>query len=110
MMSDKEILILSISKYAKGLASDLFHINSLASQAVINYVIKNMEDKYGQWIDLFIDKNDNINIDLLGNAFKEELKNRSESGLVVNIFGRAVVFNDKDVDELINIFKEFKKN
>lgn len=109
-MSDKEILIMSVSKYAKSLASDLFHINSLASQAVINYVIGNLEDKYGQWIDLFVDKNDNINIDLLGNAFKEELKSRSENGLVVNIFGRAVVFNDKDVDELIGIFKGYKKS
>lgn len=109
-MSDKEILIMSVSKYAKSLASDLFHINSLASQAVINYVIKNMEDKYGQWIDLFIDKNNNINMELLGNAVKEELKNRSENGLVVNIFGKAVMFNDKDIDELINIFKDFKKN
>lgn len=106
-MSDKEILIMSISKYAKNLASDLFHINSLASQALISYVIKNMEDKYGQYLDLFIDKNGNINIELLGNAFKEELKNRE--GIIVNIFGKVIMFNEKDVDDLINIFKEFKK-
>lgn len=107
-MSDKEILIMSISKYAKNLASDLFHINSLASQALISYVIKNMEDKYGQYLDLFIDKNGNINIELLGNAFKEELKNRE--GIIVNIFGKVIMFNEKDVDDLINIFKEFKNN
>lgn len=107
-MSDKEILIMSISKYAKNLASDLFHINSLASQALISYVIKNMEDKYGQYVDLFIDKNGNINIELLGNAFKEELKNRE--GIIVNIFGKVIMFNEKDVDDLINIFKEFKNN
>ena len=107
-MSDKEILIMSISKYAKNLASDLFHINSLASQALISYVIKNMEDKYGQYIDLFIDKNGNINIELLGNAFKEEFKNRE--GIIVNIFGKVIMFNEKDVDDLINIFKEFKNN
>ena len=107
-MSDKEILIMSISKYAKNLASDLFHINSLASQALISYVIKNMEDKYGRYVDLFIDKNGNINIELLGNAFKEELKNRE--GIIVNIFGKVIMFNEKDVDDLINIFKEFKNN
>lgn len=107
-MSDKEILIMSISKYAKNLASDLFHINSLASQALISYVIKNMEDKYGRYLDLFIDKNGNINIELLGNAFKEELKNRE--GIIVNIFGKVIIFNEKDVDDLINIFKEFKNN
>ena len=82
----------------------------MASQAVINYVIGNLEDKYGQWIDLFVDKNNNINIDLLGNAFKEELRNRSDKGLVINIFGKAVIFNDKDIDELVNIFKGYKKN
>lgn len=108
MMSDKEILIMSISKYAKNLASDLFHINSLASQALISYVIKNMEDKYGRYLDLFIDKNGNINIELLGNAFKEELKNRE--GIIINIFGKVIMFNEKDVDDLINIFKEFKNN
>lgn len=108
MMSDKEILVMSVSKYAKNLASDLFHINSLASQALISYVIKNMEDKYGQYVDLFIDKNGNINIELLGNAFKEELKNRE--GIIVNIFGKVIMFNEKDVDDLINIFKEFKNN
>ena len=107
-MSDKEILIMSISKSAKNLASDLFHINSLASQALISYVIKNMEDKYGRYLDLFIDKNGNINIELLGNAFKEELKNRE--GIIVNIFGKVIMFNEKDVDDLINIFKEFKNN
>ena len=107
-MSDKEILIMSISKYAKNLASDLFHINSLASQALISYVIKNMEDKYGRYLDLVIDKNGNINIELLGNAFKEELKNRE--GIIVNIFGKVIMFNEKDVDDLINIFKEFKNN
>ena len=108
MMSDKEILVMSVSKYAKNLASDLFHINSLASQALISYVIKNMEDKYGQYVDLFSDKNGNINIELLGNAFKEELKNRE--GIIVNIFGKVIMFNEKDVDDLINIFKEFKNN
>lgn len=108
-MSDKEILVMSVSRYVKSLASDLFHINSLASQAVINYVINNLEDKYGSYIDLFVDKDGNINIDLLGNAFKEELKNRDEKGVVVNLFGKALVFNSKDVEELVSIFKEYKK-
>lgn len=108
-MSDKEILVMSVSRYVKSLASNLFHINSLASQAVINYVINNLEDKYGSYIDLFVDKNGNINIDLLGNAFKDELKSRAENGFVVNIFGKSVVFNEKDIEELVGIFKEYKK-
>lgn len=108
-MSDKEILILAINKYAKQLAAELFHMNSLASQAVIGYVLKNIEDKYGQWIDVFVDKDNNINVCLLGDAIKEEIKARSEDGLVVNLFGRAIIFNDKDVDELIDIFNTYKK-
>lgn len=47
VMSDKEIVFQAINKYAKDLASNLFHFNSVASQAVITYVVKNMEDKYG---------------------------------------------------------------
>lgn len=50
-MSDKEIVFQAINKYAKDLASNLFHFNSVASQAVITYVVKNMEDKYGKYLD-----------------------------------------------------------
>lgn len=67
-MSDKEIL---------------FHLNSVASQAVITYVVKNMEDKY---LEIFTDVNGNINVDLLGNAAKE--------------------FND--ITQLLNLFKQNK--
>lgn len=52
-MSDKEIVFQAINKYAKDLASNLFHFNSVASQAVITYVVKNMEDKYGKYLDIF---------------------------------------------------------
>ena len=82
-MSDKEILVQSIDSYAKKLASDLFHLNSVASQSLITYVIRNLEDKYGMWLDLFVDKSGNINIDLLGNAVIEEIKNRSKKALAV---------------------------
>lgn len=109
-MSDKEILVQSIDSYAKKLASDLFHLNSVASQSLITYVIRNLEDKYGMWLDLFVDKSGNINIDLLGNAVIEEIKNRSKKGLVVDIFGKPVVFNEADVNELVKIFKDFKSN
>lgn len=51
-MSDKEIVFQAINKYAKDLASNLFHFNSVASQAVITYVVKNMEDKYGKYLDI----------------------------------------------------------
>jgi hypothetical protein len=76
-MSDKEILFQAFNKYAKDLASNLFHLNSVASQAVITYVVKNMEDKY-------------------------------PDGYVTNIFGKPVKFNDEDITQLLNLFKQNK--
>lgn len=109
-MSDKEILIQSVDSYVKGLASNLFHLNGIATGAVINYVLKNIEDKYGYLIDFFVDKQGNINVELLGNSIKEELKNQTKNGLVVNILGKPVKFDSSDVDEILNKFKELKKN
>ena len=102
-MSDKEILVKTFEQYAKYLASTMFGLNSLPTQAVVNYVVKNAVDKYGPIIDLFIDKNGNINVDMLGEAAREEIKRMG--GFTV---GR-IKFTDKDVDELVNTFKANKK-
>ena len=72
-MSDKEILVKAVEQYVKNLASSLFGFNSIPTQAVINYVIKNLNDKYGYLIDLFADKNGNINMNMLGEAVREEI-------------------------------------
>lgn len=107
-MNDKEILKQVISKYAKNLGKNLFHINSLAGQAAINYVVNNVYEKYSNVIDMFVDKDGNINIDILGNALKEEIKDRDE--LKFNIFGNYLVFSESDVSDLINMFKQYKKS
>ena len=73
-MSDKEILISTFEQYAKNLASTLFGFNSIPTQAVVNYVVKNAVDKYGSYIDLFVNKSGNIDIDLLGEAAIEEVR------------------------------------
>lgn len=91
-MANKEILFQAFNKYAKDLASNLFHLNSVASQAVITYVVKNMEDKYGKYLEIFTDGN--INVDLLGKA---EMKDKYPDGYVTNIFGKPVKFNDEDI-------------
>lgn len=109
-MSDKEIVFQAINKYAKDLASNLFHFNSVASQAVITYVVKNIEDKYGKYLDLFTDVNGNINIDLLANAAKTEMKEKSSDGFVVNIIGKPVKFGADDIDQLVDLFKKFKQS
>ena len=91
-MSDKEILVKTFEQYAKNLASTMFGLNSLPTQAVVNYVVKNA-----------VDKNGNINVDMLGEAAREEIKRMG--GFTV---GR-IKFTDKDVDELVNTFKANKK-
>lgn len=103
-MSDKEILIQSFEEYAKGIASSMFGLNSVPMQAVVSYVIKNAVDKYGPILDLFVDKDGNININMLGDAAKEEIKRKG--GITV---GR-IKFTDKDVDELVNTFKANRKS
>ena len=102
-MSDKEILVKAVEQYVKNLASSLFGFNSIPTQAVINYVIKNLNDKYGYLIDLFADKNDNINMNMLGEAVREEIKRRN--GFTI---GR-VKFTDKDIDDFIALYNDSKK-
>lgn len=106
MMSDKEILVQAVNKQIKTLASQLFGINSLAGQTAISYVVNNLNDKYGSYLDLFVNKQGNIDINVLGEAFKEELKSRN--GYVMSIFGRNIKFDHRDVDDLIQTFNTMK--
>lgn len=75
----------------------------MASQAVITYVVKNMEDKYGKYLDIFTDVHGNINLELLANAVKAEMKEKSADGFVVN---KPVRFGEDDVNQLVEIFKQ----
>lgn len=77
---------------------------------MITYVVKNMEDKYGKYLEIFTDVNGNINVDLLGNAAKAEMKDKYPDGYVTNIFGKPVKFNDEDITQLLNLFKQNKSN
>lgn len=103
-MSDKEILIQSVEKYASDTVGKLFGITSLPAQALIKYAVRNAADKYGQIIDLFQDKNGVINTDLLMNAFKSEIKTRGGFTFM------NVKFTDNDVDELSSIINKLKSN
>lgn len=105
-MSDKEILVQAVNKYAKTLASQLFGINSIAGQTAITYVINNLDSKYGWYLDIFVNKQGNIDMKILGEALKEELK--AKNGYVMSLFGRNIKFDHKDIDELISIFHKFK--
>lgn len=65
MVSDKEILMQAAEKYAKGIASNFFGLSSLPVQTAVTYVIRNWVDM----IDLFVDKNGNINTKILGELY-----------------------------------------
>lgn len=103
-MSDKEILIQSVEKYASDTVGKLFGITSLPAQALIKYAVRNAADKYSQILDLFQDKEGKINMDLLMNAFKAELKNRGGFTFM------NVRFTESDIDELSSIINRLKSN
>lgn len=105
-MSDKEILMQAVNKYAKSLASKLFQINSLAGQTAVVYVVNNFTDKYGGYLDMFVNKQGNVDVKVLGEAFKEELKARN--GYVVSLFGKSIKFDHRDIDELIANYNQLK--
>lgn len=102
MVSDKEILIQAAEKYAKSIAKNLFGFNTLPTQTLITYVIRNWVEKHDGIIDLFVDKDNNINVDLLGDAMRSELQ--ASGGFTIG----KIKFNEKDVDELFKMFKDIK--
>lgn len=66
-MSDKELIFQAANTFTKNLVGNLFGINTIGTDALITYVVNNMEDKYGMYLEPFLDKDGNINIDLFGN-------------------------------------------
>ena len=58
----------------------------------------------------FTDVHGNINLELLANAVKAEMKEKSADGFVVNILNKPVRFGEDDVNQLVEIFKTFKQN
>ena len=57
-----------------------------------------------------LNKHGNINLELLANAVKAEMKEKSADGFVVNILNKPVRFGEDDVNQLVEIFKTFKQN
>lgn len=103
MMNDKELLIQVVEKYIKGITANFFGFSSLPAQTVVTYIVRNWVDKHEGIIDLFIDKQGNINASLIAEAVKSELKARG--GFTVG----KVRFNDSDVDELLSAFNQEKQ-
>lgn len=102
MQNDKEVLTQCVENYAKTIAKQFFGLNTMPTQSLITYVVRNLMNKYGFLIDLFVDKDGKINIDLLGDALRSELKERG--GLCIG----KVKFSERDVDDLIRSFNQMR--
>lgn len=107
-MSDKELIFQASNTFIKKLLNNLFGINTIGTDALITYVVNNMYDKYKMYLDIFTDVEGNINIDLLGNALRDVLKQKTSNGVVLNLFGKHIKFGESDISEFEKIFKALK--
>lgn len=95
---------------AQGQQADNLLATIRKSKEHIHAQLKAKEDKYGKYLDIFTDVHGNINLELLANAVKAEMKEKSADGFVVNILNKPVRFGEDDVNQLVEIFKTFKQN
>lgn len=109
-MSDKELIFQAANTFTRNLLNSLFGINTIGTDALITYVVNNAYDKYGMFLEPFVDKNGNINIDLFSNAMKDVMKSQFKDGLVVKVFGKSIKFGESDINEFEKIFKTLKTN
>lgn len=109
-MSDKELIFQTLNTFTKRLVNSLFGINTIGTDALITYVVNNAYDKYGMYLEPFVDVDGNINIDLFTNALRDVMKARYKNGFVMNFLGKSIKFNGSDIDEFENIFKTLKEN
>lgn len=86
-MSDKELIFQAANTFTKNLVGNLFGINTIGTDALITYVVNNM----GMYLEPFLDKGGNINIDLFGNALRDVMKARAKDGYVVKLFQLSLV-------------------
>lgn len=91
-MSDKELIFQAANTFTKNLVGNLFGINTIGTDALITYVVNNMEDKYGMYL------------------LRDVMKARAKDGYVVKLFGKPVKFGEADIDEFERIFKTLKAN
>ena len=104
MVSDKELFIQSLESYVLRTVSSLFGLESIATQTFLRYGVRVLADKYGFLLDLFTDKSGSLNIPLLVDAAKSEIKTRGG----VKLWN--IKFTDKDVEEIYDIYKKLLEN
>lgn len=102
MISDKELLTQSLEKYVTKTVDSLFGISSLPAQTLLRYGVRNIIDKYGAILDVFTTKDGIINVPLMIDAIKSEVKARG--GLQF----WNIKFTDRDFEEILTIYNELK--
>ena len=102
MISDKELLTQSLEKYVTKTVDSLFGISSLPAQTLLRYGVRNIIDKYGAILDVFTTKDGIINVPLMIDAIKSEVKARG--GLQF----WNIKFTDRDFEEILIIYNELK--
>lgn len=103
MISDKELLTQSLEKYVTKTVDSLFGISSLPAQTLLRYGVRNVMDKYGAILDIFITKDGTLNVPLVIDAVKSEI--RARGGLQF----WNIKFTDRDFEEILVIYNELKE-
>jgi hypothetical protein len=102
MITDKELLTQSLEKYVTKTIDSLFGISSLPAQTLLRYGVRNMVDKYGAILDIFTTKDGIINVPLVIDALKSEVRARG------GIQFWNIKFTDRDLEEILNIYNDLK--
>ena len=104
MVSDKEILIQSLESYVLKTVASLFGLESLATQTLLRYGVRTLANKYGFLLDLFEDTTGSLNVPLLVDAAKSEIKARG------GVKFWKIKFTEKDVEEIYTIYNKLTEN
>ena len=103
MLSDKEILTQSLEKFVTKTVDSLFGISSLPAQTLLRFGVRNLMDKYGSLLDLFTTKEGTINLPLVIDAIRSEV--RARGGLQF----WNIKITDRDFEEILNLYNELKE-
>lgn len=101
-MTDKELLISAVEGHISDIGSKFFNLG-IAGQLATKVVVRNLTEKYGDIIDLFITKEGRlVGDDEIFNAACELLDSRPEKGFIL----WKIKITSDDVRTIQKTFKE----
>lgn len=102
MISDRELFTQALEDYATKTVGDLFGFKSIAAQTLTRYGVRNMVDKYSDLLGFLTDSSGKMNIDLIMDALKSEVKARGG----IKIWN--IKLTDSDFTEITSIYNRLK--